>query len=1106
MECENFQFHESGETIDIGLHGKDFEKDFGKFLLFRLICQRENFQNFRFTREKKGTGKFDDFVFVYDSDDGKTKYSLIQLKHLSDENKKINFEDLKANSKSYFGLPYYFDYYAKSLSCLSNDKDLKEAELEGLLFCTNAGIEDSLGCISKREILNEGLFRNSGKLYKLSINDKERQEIFREQFLSERKRLVNELASYVMQNKVIHLESMITDDSFSLILKFSEMLLDHVVDVKENKFKISFLNPQLKNINEELDNFRNEFFESLFDYQESFPYVKKIPTDKKDTEGFIEFLREKTINIKIPKNSECKNLKILSEELVLSVMLQKPFEIKANIRDQKLLQKLNKLIRENVIDLGSKKLKETFLSDNSKSNKEVHNFRQYFFKDLKSFCNAFKYKNVKEIEELVKIYNSQLSIQTFEFSLKLILEEGENEVIEFLKQKEIRFAEFPDIEAVVDILPSGEVDTTETDKNILAFLNLITFAVNQNNFDHLISNEMNKLIMNKKYQILLYKNFRNFMDNWYNNGALSFSLFGSTLKLRKWITEEDFLTSVENLQILFQGKEVKISDICPDRQIIKPEFFIYNFTTNAKLILGKRVDKDSACPFYIHRTLTQREKKVNIISLIKFLNSLVKQRSQDIVIVTIHEEFDLEDFDKLHSLPVKLKDLKLFGFKHNYYFTRENFESEFFKEFYDNKKNVISRRTAHWITFLGKEFKYESSLTYHNNFFNELGLNNRFCGNSNLMKEFICEKSFTCFEIFETEKFVIVTGDPGSGKSVFLKHFSFEVKNLNEGRFLWIILVDLNKYQKYLDKYDNFNNIHNIINFLADIENCESDFSKNALWFFLNNNRLILLFDGFDEIHEHGKQEKILELLKFLKTESLTKQIWITGRPHCVNQIENVLECLSFEIKDINEDEQIKLVTNEWKTYADNSQVNLTEKNASNFVKVFNKATTRDERELLGVPLFTYIFSHAYINEAGKSSPEFPQDVSVIRLYDNFILNKFNIYFTKKVKTEKIMRNDSKRLYEEMYQKIAVMNSTVIYLQPFTIVSEIMKDPLTKENIKILKRIGLIKETNGVCTFLHETFAEYFIADFLLSIIEKCMNERILNSKQVLQSVNKISP
>ncbi|KAL7631608.1 UNVERIFIED_CONTAM: hypothetical protein RMT77_018087 [Armadillidium vulgare] len=307
MECENFQFHESGETIDKSLHGKDFEKDFGKFLLFRLICQRENFQNFRFTREKKGTGKFDDFVFVYDSDDGKTKYSLIQLKHLSDEKRKINFEDLKANSKSYFGLPYYFDYYTKSLSCLSNDKDLKEAGLEGLLFCTNAGIEDSLGCISKREIPNEGLFRNSGKLYKLSINDEERQEIFREQFLSERKRLANELTSYVMQNKVIHLESMIKDDSFSLILKFSEMLLNHVfdvnkIDVKEYKFKNSFLVPKRKKKNKKLNHFRNEFFESLFDYQEKFPYPRNenskkfkslFPTDKKDTEGFIEFLGEK---------------------------------------------------------------------------------------------------------------------------------------------------------------------------------------------------------------------------------------------------------------------------------------------------------------------------------------------------------------------------------------------------------------------------------------------------------------------------------------------------------------------------------------------------------------------------------------------------------------------------------------------------------------------------------------------------------------------------------------------------------------------------------------------------------------------------------------------
>ncbi|KAB7500879.1 Phospholipid phosphatase 4 [Armadillidium nasatum] len=328
------------------------------------------------------------------------------------------------------------------------------------------------------------------------------------------------------------------------------MLLNHVVDVKKNKFKISFLDPQLKNINKELNNFRNEFFESLFDYQESFPYVKKILADKKDTEGFLEFLREKTIIIKIPKNSECKSLKILSEELVLSVMLQKPFDIKANIHDQKILQKLNKFIRENVIDFGSKKLKETFLSDNSKSNEEVHNFRQYFFEDLKVFCNAFKDKNIKEIEELVK----------------LILEEGENE------------------KAVVDVFPSGEVDTTEIDKNILEFLNLITFAVNQNNFDNLISNEMNKLITKSEDQILLYR----------------------------W------------------REEVKLSDICSGCEIMKiitPELCMYNFSTSAIMNLGKGIDKNFNS-IYIDRTLVQSE-RVNI-------NSLLEQ-SQDIVVITLHD-------------------------------------------------------------------------------------------------------------------------------------------------------------------------------------------------------------------------------------------------------------------------------------------------------------------------------------------------------------------------------------------------------------------------------------------------------------------------------------
>ncbi|KAL7633220.1 UNVERIFIED_CONTAM: hypothetical protein RMT77_016590 [Armadillidium vulgare] len=1112
MECESFQLHESGEDIDKSLHGKDFEKDFGKFLLFRLICQRENFQNFRFTREKKGTGKFDDFVFVYDSDDGKTKYSLIQLKHLSDEKRKINFEDLKANSKSYFGLPYYFDYYTKSLSCLSNDKDLKEAELEGLLFCTNAGIEDSLGCISKREILNEGLFRNSGKLYKLSINDEERQEIFREQFLSERRRLANELASYVMQNKVIHLESMITDDSFSLILKFSEMLLDHVVDVKENKFKISFLDSQLKNINEELDNFRNELFESLFDYQENSPYAKKIPTDKKDTDGFIEFLREKTNPIKIPKNFECKSLRILSEKLVLSVMLQKPFDIKANIHDQKILQKLNKFIRENVIDLGSKKLKETFLSGNSKSNKEVNDFRQYFFEDLKVFCNAFKYKNDKEIEEFVKVYNSQLSVQTFEFSLKLILEKGENEVIEFLKQKEIRFAEFPDTEAVIDIFPSGEVDTKETDDNILAFLNLVTFAVNQNNFGNLISKEMNKLITKSEDQILLHSGFNNITDSWHNEGALSLNIV-SKLKYRKWVTEKELLNDIKILNILFQGREVKLSDICSGCEIIKiitPELFMYHFSTSAIMNLGEVIDKNFNS-FYIDRTLIQRE-IVNINSLL--------EESQDIVVITLHERFDPSVVDELLSSPVKIKDLQFFNEKHNYYFTRQNFTFKSFLNFYDNNKNVISERKVHWITFLGKDFIYESSIPNDNNN-SEQGCedseysedsewedsewedseysedsereDSEYCSNSNLIEKYLYKKSFTCYEIFENENFVIVTGDPGIGKSVLLKHLSIEVKNSNKDQF-WVILIPLNTCQNYLDDYDNFN-VDNIIDFLAKIENCKNDFSKMVLEYLLRNNRLILLFDGFDEIHDHSKQEKILGLLKFLKNENLTKHMWISSRPSCVRQIEEVLGCAAFDVNDISEDEQIKLVIDEWKVYYgnDNSKVNLIEENASNFVKNINDYISRDERDFLGVPLLTYMFSHAYKNEAIKTS-FLPKGVGLVRLFEDFILSKYNIFFSEKAIADKILRNDFINVYEKRYQLYALKYSEIISPEHFDMLSKVVDTNLSYDSIEILKRIGLIYETNSVSTFIHKSFAEYYIADLLLSITENCKTENILKS------------
>ncbi|KAL7638436.1 UNVERIFIED_CONTAM: hypothetical protein RMT77_011006 [Armadillidium vulgare] len=1077
MESEKFHLHVSGETVDKGWHGKVFETDFGKFLLFRLICQRENFRNFRFTREKKGTGKFDDFLFAYDCDDGKTKYSLIQLKHLNDETKKINFEDLKLNSKSYFGLPYYFDYYSKSQSCLSSDKDLKETELEDLIFYTNAGIEDALECISKREIPNEGLFRNSGKLYKLSINEKERREIFHEQFLSERKRLANELSYYVMQNKQICLGSLINDDSYSLIHKFSEMLLDHVIDVERNKFKTSFLDPQLKNINKELDNFRNEFFDSLFAFQKNFPSTKKtkskelrcsFPTDN-NTEGFIEFLKDKTISISTI--TEQKTIKKLSEDLVLSVMLQKPFDIESNIHGKKKLGKLIKFIREEVIDFDARKVRETFLTENSKSKSEIRNFRLLFLKDIKIFCENLKYRKSKEIEELLKFYNSPLKVENLEYSLNFILEKGEIEIIEFLKDREIRFTGFfDDIETCTEIFPSGEVDATEIDKNIVKFLNLLTFAVHQNNFKTLISDEMSKIITRNEDQKLLYKEFNNFMDTWHNEGVLSFVHFESRLNYRKWITEEKLLNNVKKLTILFQNREVKISDICSGCEIIEPEIFMYSFTTNAIMKLGESIDKVYGS-FYIPRTLVQ-SKRVNI-------NSLIDQQSQDIIIVTIHEEFDTKDFGKLHSLPVNFKDLQFFNENHNYYYTKKTFNSKFFMNFCTKHRNDIAKRTIHWITFLGKDFKYESS-----------------CPDSiydlNITEEFFSTKLSTSTEFVESENLFIITGDPGSGKSVLLKHLSIDIKNLSVDRF-WVIPIPLNNFQKYLDKYDEFTDVENVIDFLAEIENCESDFSKKVLSFFLFNNRLILLFDGFDEIHNSSKHEKILGLLKFLKNENLTKQIWITSRPHCVSQIESVLGCVAFEIKDISEDEQINLVINEWKVYHSTSQVNLIEENASNFVKNFKYAISNSERDLLGVPLLTYMFAHAYINEAMKP-PVFLKDISLVQLFENFISSKFNVFFTEKVKTETIMQNDFKSIYEKKYQVFALKNSEIISPERSHILSEAVNTELSDESIEMLKRIGLIYESSNVCTFIHETFAEYYIADLLVSIVEKCIKKKVLHS------------
>ncbi|KAL7639348.1 UNVERIFIED_CONTAM: hypothetical protein RMT77_009849 [Armadillidium vulgare] len=238
----DMDFHETRESFDPGKHGKDYEIEMSKFIFKRLLDM--NYKNFKFTREKKGLGKFDDLVFIYEDSDG-LWYSLVQLKHIMDETRNIDYESLADQPQSYFFLPKYFVYYQKSLDSINLDSNFEKAALKHLIICTNIDFDENLGDIKKIKINEYGIFNQSGCLYKLSVSQNIKRKIFSECYVSDREKLAKELCLHILLNKPIDINNLIKNENANIISKFHVLLNLEVIDIHNNCFKTEFLMPDL---------------------------------------------------------------------------------------------------------------------------------------------------------------------------------------------------------------------------------------------------------------------------------------------------------------------------------------------------------------------------------------------------------------------------------------------------------------------------------------------------------------------------------------------------------------------------------------------------------------------------------------------------------------------------------------------------------------------------------------------------------------------------------------------------------------------------------------------------------------------------------------------
>jgi ankyrin repeat protein len=374
------------------------------------------------------------------------------------------------------------------------------------------------------------------------------------------------------------------------------------------------------------------------------------------------------------------------------------------------------------------------------------------------------------------------------------------------------------------------------------------------------------------------------------------------------------------------------------------------------------------------------------------------------------------------------------------------------------------------------------------------------------LKKFVItnkEESIDEKELFQinNEKVLIISAEPGMGKSLILDYFT---QNSTSDNFF--VKIILNTCKKTLSGTNFKENLpQDLIEFvLKSLLNKTNQQEISLLKHLAKEEKLILMFDGLDEVTEQVK-EQVIHLIDALNKDKRIKKILITTRNQLREELEDHLRTFSFNLNNFDEEDQKDFLHKYWGN--SNSQDKETRATSANkfmqsaevLIERIKSISSQSLNKLIGIPLQTRMLADIYFEKA-KDEEEFSNLVltNIADLYNQFIESKIEIRFERTNNNTKIADlseefieyfEDSKRKFFSDHIKLS---SLILFEQ------NNQKDIGLELKEKIILEYGvIISFTNKTPSFLHQSFAEFFMAKSCLQKIKE--QKRIKDDKELEQ-------
>jgi hypothetical protein len=273
--------------------------------------------------------------------------------------------------------------------------------------------------------------------------------------------------------------------------------------------------------------------------------------------------------------------------------------------------------------------------------------------------------------------------------------------------------------------------------------------------------------------------------------------------------------------------------------------------------------------------------------------------------------------------------------------------------------------------------------------------------------------------------------------------------------------------------------------------------------------RTVIMLDAFDEISPFYKQT-VIDLLQALRQTAL-EQLWVTTRPHLREELEDMLQQLSYTLEPFSEEDQVEFLTKFWSLKDWFTEMNNRGKDESKtkleiyvkkLIEELSISISDRDREFTGIPLQIRLLAEVFDKEVKtfcqsvESSPKLPLKLEMLGLYGRFIERKYDIYQEEKCQvpvTNVVAKKQRERELQIIRKDHQLLALKVLFTKEQEALFQNKKE--SSFSVEELTRIGIVQVSHeGNLHFIHRTFAEYYVADFLVNRLTEGNN----TSQQVL--------